>query len=63
MKQKWPERKDSLYSRCFHVVFTKGRESQKSGVPPAVEPGLVPDGYAHLLRFEVPGFQIKAAIQ
>ena len=34
MKQKWPERKDSLYSRCFHVVFTKGRESHKPGVPP-----------------------------
>jgi len=34
MKQKWLERKDSLYSRCFHVVFTKGRESHKPGVPP-----------------------------
>jgi hypothetical protein len=34
MTQKRPKRKDSLYSRCFHVVFTKGRESQKSGVPP-----------------------------
>src|SRR6266496_3370839 len=34
MKQKWLERKDSLYSRCFHVVFTKVHESRKSGVPP-----------------------------
>jgi len=34
MKQKWLERKDSLYSRCFHVVFTKGDEERKSGVPP-----------------------------
>src|SRR5205823_10460254 len=35
MTQKRPKRKDSLYSRCFHVVFTKVHESQKSGVPPA----------------------------
>src|SRR5881394_253191 len=34
MKQEWLERKDTLYSRCFDVVFTKGRERQKSGVPP-----------------------------
>ena len=42
MKQKRPKRKDSLYSRCFHVVFTKRRESPKPGVPPAVEPGILP---------------------
>src|SRR6266536_5767063 len=34
MKQKWLERKDTFYSRCFHVVFTKVHESRKSGVPP-----------------------------
>src|SRR5438067_3542723 len=35
MTQKWPKRKDSLYSRCFHAVFAKVHESHKSGVPPA----------------------------
>ena len=55
MKQKWLERKDSLYSRCFHAVFAKVDESQKSGVPPAVEPGILPCGFlcGHCRQFVV----------
>jgi hypothetical protein len=34
MMQKQPKRKERLYSCGFHVVFTKRRESQKSGDPP-----------------------------
>ncbi len=40
MTQKRPERKDNLYLHTFSVVFTKGRESTKPRVPPAVEPGI-----------------------